>query len=129
MRVLIALMIIGAMAGIWLSSAHAQPAGYACEARKPHPVGAAKPGIPNCPEEFVGPFSMWTIFKTSCGAVGDGSTDDTSAIQTCLDGLNSGAPTIYFPAGNDNVVTHQPRSKCLRRSVGKGCCAGGVPPA
>src|SRR5258706_12554043 len=36
-------------------------------------------------DEFVGPFANWQSVKASpCNAVGNGSTDDTSAIQTCL---------------------------------------------
>lgn len=38
----------------------------------------------------------------SVGAVGDGTTDDTAAIQSALN--NSG--TIYFPAGTYKVTTH-----------------------
>jgi hypothetical protein len=51
-------------------------------------------------EEFVGPFASWKNVKTVYGAVGDGAHDDTSAIQSALNALQSGsATTIYFPAG------------------------------
>ena len=56
-------------------------------------------------EEFVGPFPTWTNVKTACGATGNGSTDDTAAIQTCLNGLSSSAPVIYFPAGTYKITT------------------------
>ena len=35
----------------------------------------------------------------SCGAVGDNSTDDTTAIQNCLTSVGSSAATLYFPCG------------------------------
>src|SRR6266478_2649875 len=58
------------------------------------------PGPPPSDEEFVGPFPSWQSVKSApCNATGDGSTDDTSAIQTCLNLLGSSQPTIYFPAG------------------------------
>src|SRR5438876_12065156 len=36
--------------------------------------------------------------KTDCGATGNGTTDDTSAIKTCIGHLVSG-DTLLFPAG------------------------------
>ena len=50
-------------------------------------------------EEFVGPFPTWVNVKSACGATGNGTTDDTAAIQTCLNGITSSAPVLYFPAG------------------------------
>jgi hypothetical protein len=49
-------------------------------------------------EEFVGPFASWANV-TSYGAVGDGVTDDTAAIQNAISALRPANPTIYFPAG------------------------------
>lgn len=40
--------------------------------------------------------------QTSCGATGNGSTDDTSAINTCIGQLVSG-DTLEFPAGTYRV--------------------------
>jgi hypothetical protein len=54
-------------------------------------------------EGFVGPFVNWTNVQTACGATGNGATDDTAAIQTCLNGLNSTNPTIYFPPGTYRI--------------------------
>jgi hypothetical protein len=56
-------------------------------------------------QEFAGPYASWTNVKTTCGAVGDGTTDDSSAIQTCLNGLSSTWTTVYFPAGTYKVTT------------------------
>ena len=50
-------------------------------------------------EEFVGPFASWANVKTNYGAVGDGVTDDTAAIQKALNALGPTNPTLYFPAG------------------------------
>ena len=50
--------------------------------------------------------SDWINVKERCGAVGDGLTDDTAAINNCLALAPSGpwfssvaGPTIYFPPG------------------------------
>lgn len=50
------------------------------------------------PEEFVGPFANWLNVQTTCGATGDGMTDDTTAIQTCIGHLSNSRPVLYFPA-------------------------------
>lgn len=72
------------------------------------PAIALSQSIPATSDEWVGPFSSWTNVKTACSAAGDGSTDDSAAIQSCLDAIqedNSVSPTLYFPAGNYKIVT------------------------
>src|SRR5437763_15601030 len=54
-------------------------------------------------EEFVGPFPSWANVKTNFGAVGDGVTDDTAAIQKALSALGPTNPTLYFPAGTYRI--------------------------
>jgi hypothetical protein len=54
-------------------------------------------------EEFVGPFPSWANVKTNYGAVGNGVTDDTAAIQKALDALGPNNPTLYFPAGTYRI--------------------------
>src|SRR5712671_367837 len=54
-------------------------------------------------EEFVGPFPSWANVKTNYGAVGDGVTDDTTAIQKALTALGPNKPTLYFPAGTYRI--------------------------
>lgn len=55
-------------------------------------------------EEFVGPFSSWTNIKTVYGAIGDGITDDTLAIQNALDDLGVNISTIWLPSGNYKIT-------------------------
>src|SRR6266851_3246964 len=55
-------------------------------------------------EEFAGPFPSWANVKTSYGAVGDGVTDDTAAIQKALNALGPTNPTLYFPAGTYRIT-------------------------
>jgi Pectate lyase superfamily protein len=55
-------------------------------------------------EEFVGPFPSWANVKTNYGAVGDGVTDDTAAIQKALNALGPTNPTLYFPAGTYRIT-------------------------
>jgi Pectate lyase superfamily protein len=55
-------------------------------------------------EEFVGPFPSWANVKTNYGAVGDGVTDDTAAIQKALNALGPNNPTLYFPAGTYKIT-------------------------
>ena len=50
-------------------------------------------------EDFVGPFPSWANVQTMYGAKGDGTTDDTAAIQAALNDLGSATTTLYFPAG------------------------------
>ncbi|MHB9131775.1 MAG: chitobiase/beta-hexosaminidase C-terminal domain-containing protein [Armatimonadota bacterium] len=60
-------------------------------------------------EEFVGPFASWRNVQTYYGAVGDGVTDDTAAIQTALNDLklshNNGWSVLYFPAGTYRITS------------------------
>ena len=66
-------------------------------------VGAsiAKYTAPSCcsPEgrEFVGPFANWLNVQTTCGATGNGTTNDATAIQTCIGDLTATHPVLYFP--------------------------------
>jgi hypothetical protein len=56
-------------------------------------------------EEFVGPFANWKNVKASpCNAAGNGTTDDTVAIQTCFNGISATSPVVYFPAGTYKVT-------------------------
>jgi pectate lyase-like protein len=77
-----------------------------CEAA---PGRAAAPGpvqIQSSGEEFVGPFPSWTNVKTAYGAVGDGQTDDTAALQRALAQLGSSghAPVLFLPAGHYRIT-------------------------
>jgi Pectate lyase superfamily protein len=53
-------------------------------------------------DEFVGPFASWSNLKTTFGAKGDGTSDDTAAVQAALDSLSTStgrSPILFIPAG------------------------------
>jgi hypothetical protein len=52
-------------------------------------------------DEFVGPLPGWSNLKTTFGASGNGTTDDTAAIQRALTSLSTSgsSPTLYVPPG------------------------------
>jgi hypothetical protein len=55
-------------------------------------------------EEFAGPFTSWANVKSNYGAKGDGSSDDTIALQTALNDLGiAGADVLYLPAGTYRI--------------------------
>ncbi len=66
-------------------------------------------------EEFVGPFVNWINAKTGkrvdgtgsticTGATGNGSTDDTAALQSCLNALNTTNSVLWIPAGTYKIT-------------------------
>ena len=57
-------------------------------------------------EEFIGPFPSWTNVKTMYGAVGDGVTDDSAALQRALNdlGRSSTSTVLYLPAGTYRIT-------------------------
>ncbi|MGA2253928.1 MAG: glycosyl hydrolase family 28-related protein, partial [Thermoguttaceae bacterium] len=58
-------------------------------------------------DEFVGPFSSWANVK-DYGAVGDGRTDDTAAIQKAMEAVrskDSASRVLYFPAGAYRITS------------------------
>ena len=73
-------------------------------------------------EEFVGPLSGWKNVKTDYGAVGDGVSDDTAAIQKGLDDLrlHEQSCVLYFPAGKYRLTgTVKTRRKAAPRVHGR----------
>jgi polygalacturonase len=80
-------------------------------------------------EEFVGPVSSRGNVKTNYGAVGDGVTDDTAAVQKALGAPGPTNSTLYFPAGTyrisqtltltvGNTSTLSAKTPSIRRSSG-----------
>lgn len=64
-------------------------------------------GHPATDDEFAGPFSSWINVKTQYGAVGDGITDETAALQAAFNAignLNSTASVVYLPAGTYRIT-------------------------
>jgi hypothetical protein len=57
-------------------------------------------------DEFVGPFPSWSDLKRNFGAMGDGVSDDTVAIQTALNTLlpDSTNRLLFLPAGTYRVT-------------------------
>jgi hypothetical protein len=57
-------------------------------------------------DEFVGPFASWANAKTQYGAMGDGTTDDTAALQRALNDLGtpSHSSVLFLPAGTYRIT-------------------------
>lgn len=57
-------------------------------------------------EEFMGPFPSWANLKTRYGAVGDGKSDDTQALQAALNdlGKTGKSSVLYLPAGTYKIT-------------------------
>ncbi len=56
--------------------------------------------------EFYGPFANWLDAKRDFGARGDGTTDDTAALQAALDAVRptDAAPVLFIPAGTYRIT-------------------------
>ena len=56
-------------------------------------------------DEFVGPFPSWSNLKTRYGALGDGATDDTAALQRALNELGDEgtSPVLFLPSGTYRI--------------------------
>src|SRR5947209_1255276 len=51
------------------------------------------------------PFSSWMNVKTTFGAIGDGVTDDTAALQAGITALGSQGGVLYLPAGTYKITS------------------------
>lgn len=56
--------------------------------------------------EFYGPFANWLDVKRDFGAQGDGTTDDTAALQAAFDAVRptSATPVLFIPAGTYRIT-------------------------
>jgi len=72
-----------------------------------HQTAAAIVPFPSESDESVGPFPGWTNVQTAYGAVGNGSADDTAAIQRGLNELGrpGHSPILWFPSGTYTITT------------------------
>ena len=61
---------------------------------------------PPATDEFVGPFPSWANAKTQYGAMGDGITDDTVALQKALNDLGTPnhSSVLFLPAGTYKIT-------------------------
>ena len=61
---------------------------------------------PTMAEEFVGPFPSWRDARRDFGARGDGTMDDTAALQRGLDELTQHTQScvLYLPAGTYRIT-------------------------
>ncbi len=100
------------------------PTTGALPSTKPSPStnpGPSNPGTPNTGSsgggtsrfavsmedmQAIGPFASWANAKTQYGAKGDGSTDDTDALQTALNdlGQTGKAFVLYLPSGTYRIT-------------------------
>lgn len=73
------------------------------------------------PEEFVGPFTSWVNVKTKYGAKGDGTSDDTQALQRAFNEIGTttvnNATVLYLPAGTYRITAELKMSARLNISV------------
>lgn len=56
-----------------------------------------------CPFRKAAPPVVGALYVTAYGAVGDGETDDTAAIQECIDAAYTQSKNVFFPAGTYRV--------------------------
>ncbi len=70
-------------------------------------------------EEFIGPFASWANLKTWYGAVGDGNSDDTPALQAALNDLGkTGKPSVlYLPAGTYKITSQLDLTKARNVAI------------
>jgi Pectate lyase superfamily protein len=70
-------------------------------------------------DEFIGPFPSWANLKTWYGAVGDGNSDDTQALQTALNdlGKTGKSSVLYLPAGTYKITNQLDLSKARNVAI------------
>ncbi len=62
---------------------------------------------PATDDEFVGPFASWINVKTQFAATGNGTTDETAALQAAFDAIGNNSSTasvVYLPAGTYKIT-------------------------
>jgi hypothetical protein len=73
-------------------------------------------------EEFAGPYPSWADVRRDYAAQGDGTEDDTAAIQKALEDMNEHKTfcVLYFPAGTYRLTASV---KTTRKAHTDGMCA------
>jgi hypothetical protein len=100
----------------------------ACNSVPPHPRSPSPAlAVDLSSEEEIGPFANWVDVRHTFGAIGNGSTDDTAALQAALDGLRAhnqteGPVVLYLPAGRYRIS----RTLTLARKIGVSLIGAGA---
>ncbi|NJM28490.1 MAG: hypothetical protein HC856_10355 [Pseudanabaena sp. RU_4_16] len=70
-------------------------------------------------DEFLGPFPSWANLKTKYGAVGDGNSDDTPALQAALNDLSKTGKSsvLYLPAGTYKITNQLDLTKARNVAI------------
>jgi hypothetical protein len=68
-------------------------------------------------DEFDGPFPNWLNCQTAYGATGNGSRDDTTALQNCITAAKSGG-VAWIPAGTYKITSTLDLTACAAAFTG-----------
>src|SRR5262245_34960767 len=101
----------GALSAAGQNQAPSAPKGLRHRNPPTPPVPPVPPDAPGgtggtSDEEFAGPFPSWANVKTMYGARGDGTTNDTAALQNALNDVGTAGKSdvVYLPAGTYRIT-------------------------
>lgn len=89
-----------------------------CQHKFNDTTGIVLPKYEITEETFEGPFNSWYDVKKDFGAIGDGITDDTKAIQRAFDSLKlNKKKVVYFPTGQYKITSTLSLSSLMNISI------------